>query len=130
SALCRGADRKLQGVWDPQVRSTIAQRFGAHQSEWGSEAMGMVSSHLDKYTADWASMFQEACEARLRGEQSETVMSLRMICLDGRLREVRALTRLLSEGDPQVLSKAVDAVNSLSGLSSCADVALLTAPTS
>ena len=38
---------------------------------------------LDDYAGRWATMHADACEAtRVRGEQPESVMQLRMSCLD------------------------------------------------
>ncbi|HVE83267.1 MAG TPA: tetratricopeptide repeat protein, partial [Myxococcales bacterium] len=129
--LCRGAERKLEGVWDEAVKAQVVERIRALDKPWAAETAQVVDSRLGKYAADWARMFQEACEAtRIRGEQSESVMSLRMICLDRRLKEVHALTQLLEHGDDQVLAKSVDAVHALSSLNGCADIALLTAPVS
>ena len=130
-SLCRGADRKLEGVWDGATKSQVVGRIRSLDKPWAAETATAVENRLGKYTADWAAMFQEACEAtRIRGEQSESVMSLRMICLDKRLQEVRALSRLLEQGDDSVLAKSVDAVHALSSLNGCADIALLTAPVS
>jgi tetratricopeptide (TPR) repeat protein len=131
SSLCRGADRKLEGVWDEPTKVEVMGRIRSLNKSWAAETASAVDHRLGKYAGDWASMFQEACEAtRVRGEQSESVMSLRMICLDKRLREMGALTRLLKQGDDQVLAKSVDAVHALSSLNGCADIDLLTAPVS
>ena len=130
-SLCRGGERKLAGVWDEQVKADVVGRIAAVDKPWAAEAAQVVDTRLGKYAADWAAMFQEACEAtRIRGEQSEAVMSLRMVCLDKRLKEVHALTSLLRSGDDSVLAKSVDAVHALSSLNGCADIALLTAPVS
>ena len=68
----------------------------------------------------------EACEATLvRGEQSPELMDLRMLCLDRRRGELRALVRALAvELDP---TKALDGAARLTPIASCADVTALSA---
>jgi tetratricopeptide (TPR) repeat protein len=74
-------------------------------------------------------MHGEACEAtRVRGDQSEDVMTLRMVCLDARLREMRALSDLFARGERDTIEHAVASVAALEPLSACADLAALTAP--
>jgi tetratricopeptide (TPR) repeat protein len=65
-------------------------------------------------------MHTDACQAtRVRGEQSEEVMQLRMECLDHRREELRALTDVLAQADPQVVQRAVGSATNLSGLDEC-----------
>jgi tetratricopeptide (TPR) repeat protein len=62
----------------------------------------------------------DACAAtRVRGEQSEEVMELRMECLDRRRQEVSALVEVLTHADAQVAQRAPRAVASLPGLDEC-----------
>jgi len=130
-SLCSGAARKLEGVWDQKVKAEVVGRIRTLDKPWAAEAATAVDNRLSRYTADWAAMHQEACEAtQIRGEQPESVMSLRMICLDKRLKEVHAVAQLLGKGDESVLAKAVDAVHALTSLGGCADIAALTAPIS
>jgi serine/threonine protein kinase/Tfp pilus assembly protein PilF len=131
SSMCRGAERKLEGIWDEPSRDMVVKQFQQTGKAWAAEAAQVVQGRLDRYAADWSAMFQEACEAtRLRGVQTEAVMSLRMICLDRRLKEIRELTHLMRTSDQSVLARSVDAVHALSSLSGCADVAALTSPIS
>ena len=58
---------------------------------------------------------------RLRGEQSEALLDLRIQCLDRHLGEIRALTALLALGEAGAVEKAVDASRALSSLEGCAD---------
>src|SRR5690606_15838985 len=82
-----------------------------------------VRRELDDYTAAWAREHREACEAtRLRGEQSEATLDLRMACLDRRLHEVRVVTGTLAAADVGVVENAVVAVNALGWLGACGDL--------
>ena len=128
-ALCRGAERKLAGAWDPGVRAAIARAFAASAVPSAGALATTVSGMLDDYATRWSAMHTEACEAtRLRGEQPESVMQLRMSCLDDRMRELRTLTGTLAGADAALVRKSADATAGLSSLQRCADVAALTAP--
>jgi tetratricopeptide (TPR) repeat protein len=70
----------------------------------------------------------EACEAtRIRGEQSEQLLDLRMACLDARRRDLRAFAAVLREADGDVVDKAIVAARALEPLAVCADTRSLTA---
>ncbi|MBI5547202.1 MAG: tetratricopeptide repeat protein, partial [Deltaproteobacteria bacterium] len=60
---------------------------------------------------------------RLRGEQSEELLDLRMQCLDERRRALVALTRTLEKPDALVVKNALSAVGALPALEGCADAA-------
>jgi hypothetical protein len=74
-------------------------------------------------------MHTDACEAtRVRGEQSDELLSLRMLCLDRRLTEVRTLTGLLAAADADGVTKAVDAALGLTSVAACANLEALRMP--
>lgn len=71
-------------------------------------------------------MRQDVCEAtRVRAEQSEVVMTLRMRCLDRRLDRLRALVTALGSADADASLRSADAARSLERLEDCADVEAL-----
>jgi tetratricopeptide (TPR) repeat protein len=124
--LCRGAERKLEGVWDDPVRARLRASFA--RAGIASQMVESVSAALDRYARGFVDGHTEACEAtRLRAEQPEPVLALRMSCLDGRLKELGALTSMLAGADRETAQKSLDAVSSLSSLRDCSDVAALTA---
>jgi tetratricopeptide (TPR) repeat protein len=132
--LCRGAERKLEGVWDERVHTQIERAFTATGLSSAPRIASSVAALLDDYAHRWTAMHTEACEAtRVRGEQSDGTLALRMSCLESRRQELSALTHLLSGSeqppDPQLTQKAVEAVGGLSPLALCADVASLTSAT-
>jgi tetratricopeptide (TPR) repeat protein len=128
--LCQGAERKLEGIWGPAVREQIEKAFVATGSPDAIPMVGRVSEVLDQYSRDWVAMHTDACEAtRVRGEQTDQVLSLRMICLDRQLQQLSALTKILSTADDRkTVERSFDAANALTGLRGCADVAALTSP--
>jgi len=121
-ALCGGAESKLSKVWDGSTQKGIEAAFLATQKPFAAETWRKVHEVLERYAQGWGAMHVDACQAtRVRGEQSEAVLSLRMACLDKRLKEFGALTEQFSQADDKVLERAMDAVNALSRLEPCAD---------
>ena len=127
--ICKGAEAKLAGIWDPPRTTAIEQAFVNTGKPFARAAFDGVKSQLDAHTRSWLAMHTEACEAtRLRAEQSEALLDLRMDCLRRRLDEVKALTDVFARADAQIVEKAVEAAQGVTPLQGCADVASLTAP--
>jgi tetratricopeptide (TPR) repeat protein len=120
SQLCRGAEAHLAGVWDEARRAALSAAFAPLPR--GPQLFEETRRGLDAWARGWTAMRSEACEAtRLRGEQSEELLDLRMGCLDQRLHETGALVELLLLGDKKLLGRAPNAVERLATLEACAD---------
>jgi tetratricopeptide (TPR) repeat protein/tRNA A-37 threonylcarbamoyl transferase component Bud32 len=127
--VCRGAEQQLVGVWDEPRRQAVQAAFLHTGKVFAQDAFAGAARALDEYTRRWVGMRQEACEAtRVRGEQSEELLDLRMECLGQRREEVRALVDLFTEADSDVVTKAVQAASGIAELSTCANAAALRAP--
>jgi len=127
--VCKGAEAKLAGIWDPPRTTAIERAFVSTGKPFARAAFAGIESQLDAHTRSWVAMHTEACEAtRLRAEQSEALLDLRMDCLRRRLDEVKALTDVFVRADAQIVEKAVEATQSVAPLQACADAASLTAP--
>jgi tetratricopeptide (TPR) repeat protein len=128
SMLCRGADGELADAWSAPRRQTIEQVFAASDAPYAVTAAAGVVAALDRYAASWTAMRTDACEAtRVRGEQSEDLLDLRMGCLDARKREMRALVDVFARADGKVVEKSVQAAQSLTPITGCADTQALRA---
>ena len=126
---CLDAARHLDGVWDDPLKAQIHAAFGATGRPFAEAAWLGVGKRLDGYAHDWVAMHTEACEAtRLRGEQSEHALDLRMTCLGQRRSELRALTGLLAGADSTVVEKALASAAALHAIAACADLTRLEAP--
>jgi eukaryotic-like serine/threonine-protein kinase len=126
--LCRGAEERWRGIWDTDRRATMRQAFLATGKPYAEAAWTGTAEFLDAYTASWAAMRGEACEAtRVRGEQPESVLALRMACLDRSQTEVSSLTAAYAAADSEVVENAVAAARFLPDLRHCADTASLLA---
>jgi tetratricopeptide (TPR) repeat protein len=121
--LCTGFEAKLAGVWDDTVREKVRVAFLKTERSYAEDTFGRVRRTLDGYTSAWVGMNRESCEAtKIKGEQSDKLMDLRMLCLNRRLGETRALTEVFAaRTDAEVLDKAVQASMGLIPLSQCAD---------
>ena len=123
SLLCTGAELNLKGVWDAPTQAAIHQAFLKTQVPFAEDAWKGVSQQLSLYANAWTRMHQSACAAtRIRGEQSDLVLGLRMDCLDRRIEDLSALTHSFSHLDDRMLAKAFAATQGLTSVDVCADV--------
>jgi eukaryotic-like serine/threonine-protein kinase len=129
SLFCQGAAQKLRGVWDADRRAQVRGAFESTAAAGADGAFARVAHTLDGYAGGWIDMHTSACEAaRLRGEQSEELLDLRMQCLAERLDALRATVDVLAVADSTVVAKASSAVTALPPLDDCASPVLLRAP--
>jgi tetratricopeptide (TPR) repeat protein len=127
-AVCRGAERKLSGIWDGTRKAQVKSAFERTGKPYAPDAWRAVERALDVYARGWVEMRTDACEAtHLRGEQSEEMLDRRVECLDAHLRQLSALTKLFSEADGDVVSRSVEASLALPGHAECANTAALKA---
>jgi tetratricopeptide (TPR) repeat protein len=126
--LCKGADNKVAGVWDAQRRDAIEKAFLATDRPFAQKTLAITTKKLDDYARAWSRMYTESCEAtRLRGEQSEQVMTLRSTCLEQNVRELGELVTVLGAADGKVVERAIAATSALTPLADCADIKTLLA---
>ena len=124
--ICSGAERKLAGVWDEGRRDAVRKAFLATNKPYAEATWRGVAAALDTHTRAWVAMHEEACTAtRVRGEQSEALLDLRVRCLSQSLAEVKALVDVLEGADAALVERAPKAVGGLGGLSTCADAEAL-----
>lgn len=118
--LCRRAAQRLAGIWDPPRQRAIEQAFGRTAVPYARDAFAGVAQVLDEYTRRWVAQRTEACEAtQVRGEQSQELLDRRMVCLERRLGEAKALSDLYTQADAQVVESAVQAASRLPSLDAC-----------
>ncbi|MHB8874913.1 MAG: tetratricopeptide repeat protein [Myxococcaceae bacterium] len=118
---CDGGEAKLKGVWDGPRRELVQKAFTGTGKAYAEDAFRGVDEAMGRWTRSWSSMRLEACEAtRVRGEQSEELLYLRMVCLERKLAQARALSQLLTQAGPEVVENAVKAANALDSVAACA----------
>jgi len=127
---CRGAEAKLAGVWDAQLREQTRRAFAATNLPGAEAAWSAAAAPLDRYAADWIAMRTEACEATaVRHQQPADLLDLRIACLDERLHGLSAVSRLFARADADTVTHASAVAGGLGSLSGCADANALRAPT-
>src|SRR5262249_47931825 len=126
--LCSGAESESGEVWGPAAQQSVEQALLATGAPYAADTWRRTRQNVDDYMARWRAMHRDTCAAtRLRGEQSEAVMTARMACLDRRREEVGALVQVLAGADRDVASKAVQASMALTSVEACRDVTALMA---
>jgi tetratricopeptide (TPR) repeat protein len=117
---CRGGAQKLAGVWDDTTRRAGRAAFAATQKPFAAAAWGYVERTLDRGGAAWVEQWTQACEAtRVRGEQSEELLDLRMDCLDARRLEIKALVDQLTRADEELVKNASKETQSVIDFDQC-----------
>jgi tetratricopeptide (TPR) repeat protein len=125
--VCSGSAQRLAGAWDGTQKLALQAAFAKSGKPYAAKAAEATTHGLDDYAAAWVAMHGDTCEAtRIRGEQAESVMALRMACLDQRRQELAALVRLFAAADDTTVERAVQAVQALPPVSACANVQALT----
>jgi tetratricopeptide (TPR) repeat protein len=128
AALCSGAASRFAEVWGPVQREAIREAFAATSVPYGAGAASRVAAVLDGHRDRWIAMDTRSCRAtRVTGEQPEDVQRLRMICLERRRKEVRALVDVLAAADPAAVESSVAAALRLPPVEACGDIDALTA---
>jgi tetratricopeptide (TPR) repeat protein len=122
SRMCRGAAQKFVGIWDDERHQAVQKAFAATGKPFAKAVFATTKGALGDYLRKWTGMYTETCEAtRVRGDQSEAVMELRMECMERRRQEVRALVDVFAHADAQVAQRAPQAVASLPDLDECSN---------
>jgi tetratricopeptide (TPR) repeat protein len=124
---CAGGEARLTGVWDDARKHAVHAAFVATGTPFAEETWPRVATRLDAYTGAWVDMHRAACRAtRVERRQSDTLLDLRMQCLDRRLDALRALgDAWVASVDAEALRRAVDAAGALPAIDACANAAAL-----
>jgi tetratricopeptide (TPR) repeat protein/predicted Ser/Thr protein kinase len=124
---CRGAEQQLAGIWDDARRVEVHDAMLGIGKPYATAAWERTEHALDAYAKAWAAMHEQACEATtVRGEQSATVLDLRMACLHRAAVDLHATVDALADADADVVQEAHELVAGLRPLSRCADIEALT----
>jgi tetratricopeptide (TPR) repeat protein/predicted Ser/Thr protein kinase len=127
-SVCEGGPERWASAWSPARAAAVTDALVATGRPHAADTATRVREGLDAYGAALVAMHHDACAAtRLRGEQSDALLDLRMTCLGERLIEVDALARHLAVADSEAADLAVSAVAALTPVAACGDVAALTA---
>jgi len=124
-ARCLGSQERVDAVWSADRRRTLSTHFASLGAD-GAARFASVSQLLERTLGGWAQMHRENCEAtRVRGDQSDQLFAARGACLNRRLLEVDATLEVLASTTRDSLSRATDAVTTLTPISVCANTSAL-----
>ncbi|MCP4449680.1 MAG: tetratricopeptide repeat protein [Myxococcales bacterium] len=117
-AVCQNVSERLDGTWDAKAEERISDAF-TQAGRPGDYAR--LQGAVDMYTSNWVSVRTRVCEAtHFVGDQSDSLMDLRMSCLDQRLGYLGELMGQLDAGAKGLLlDKAVMAAVRLPSLDAC-----------
>ena len=120
-----GASEKLAGAWDADKIGRVHDALTKSAKPSTGEVWSRTKRLLDEYALAWVKMRTEACqEARHASRQVEdAALGARLVCLDWRLRELRALTDLLST-ESNLGHGSIDAATALVPIADCANAAM------
>lgn len=122
---CDQPDTRLDSVWTPERRASLAQEFAA-AATIGGDTWTAVERRIDDHLQGWVTQRADACEAtHVRGEQSEDALDLRMRCLERRALEVESLLASFEGIEARGVYGALQATERLGELSVCADLEFL-----
>ena len=126
---CDGAAQRLVHVWDPETKAAVKTAFLAVHKPFAQPAYDGLARALDAYAGEWTAAVTASCKAtRASGEQSEQVMSVREVCFEQRLDELRALTSLLASADARIVEKGDQIAFGLEPIRRCANIEVLLEP--
>jgi tetratricopeptide (TPR) repeat protein len=122
-SLCARGPEVLAQTWNDSSREAARAAFLAADRPFAAHAWAQTEAALDTYAGEWVAMYGEACEAtRVRGDQSEAALDLRMRCLDRRQGELAALLAVFAEADVKTVTHALEASDALKPVASCGDL--------
>ncbi len=120
---CERGDDEIATTWNADTRASLHDALLAGNATYGQTTWDRVAHVLDGYAVDWATMYRDACEAaKVRHEESDEALDLRMSCLDARQEELAAVVALLHQVDEDTTQNAIQLSAALTPLTRCADV--------
>lgn len=125
---CRASAERLGDAWNDQARDRARAAFEATGLTFAQVSWEHARDVLDGYAKDWVAARVDACEAaRVRRDQTEAQLALRLACLDRRLDELSTMASSLAGADAALVGQAPEAVTRLTPLAGCANLRALEA---
>jgi tetratricopeptide (TPR) repeat protein len=123
---CTGAASVFASAWNAERRTALETTFARAPLQYATAAAQGVVGALDRYAVDWTAAHTEACRAtRIRGEQTEVMLDMRMVCLERRRQAAAALVDTLVSADAAGITRSVEAALALPDVAICSDIAAL-----
>jgi tetratricopeptide (TPR) repeat protein/predicted Ser/Thr protein kinase len=104
---CQAGAAAIDGAWNEGRRTALGRIYQAVDE---AAAWQALRGRLDRYSGAWRAMHAETCSATFsERRQSEAMLDLRMVCLDGRRAALDAFVAGLVKGSPAQLVAAAGA---------------------
>jgi tetratricopeptide (TPR) repeat protein len=125
---CRPPTARVAAAWGLERQALVAANLAAHDPA-AAERAAAVGAVLDPGLAAWSDAYVGACRAtRVDGAQSDTMLDLRVRCLDRWLARADAVAgRLQTATAPRAIADAVAGIYQIGDLAACSDVDALRA---
>jgi tetratricopeptide (TPR) repeat protein len=125
ASVCAAAAQRLDGVWDVDHKRAVRAAVVGHRTIYGPTLSNAIEHALDAYAGRWIAMHTEACEATaIHHDQPDSVLAVRMACLDQRRQELEQAVVLLADGATPP-DHALEVATALSPVAGCADLPAL-----
>ena len=125
-APCQGGPALIEPMWNEARAQEVDTALTKSELAYAAKVSAETRQRLDAYAEGWVRNHTEACEAtRVRQEQSEAVLDLRMRCLEQRRRVLGATVDRLRAADPAAVRDAVQIASRLPATDRCARIDLL-----
>jgi tetratricopeptide (TPR) repeat protein len=123
---CRDSAAEIESTWGADARARVDRALRDTKASFAESTALRVAAAFDRHAEAWSAMHRDACEAtKVRREQSDEALDLRMKCLAARKAELGDAVALLTTADVAVTQKAVELATGLTPIDRCADVAVL-----
>ncbi len=129
ATACAHSADGLTRVWNDQRKASIRESFIATRAPFAGKMAQAFTDRIDQLGRNWTAMRTDNCNStRVRGEQSDELMDLKMACLDQQLGGLDALANAFSHDvTASMVEKALGAADALPSIDQCADAKQLRA---
>ncbi|MEQ9503273.1 MAG: serine/threonine-protein kinase [Deltaproteobacteria bacterium] len=125
-ARCDGPPRSFASTYGATRRAEITEAVRATKAAYAETSVAAIDAAFDRHIAKVRAMERDACEAtHVRHEQSEPLLSTRMLCLEERAQELAALSDGLAKVDAASVGRVANALATLTPVEVCADLEYL-----
>ncbi|MCK6547345.1 tetratricopeptide repeat protein [Myxococcota bacterium] len=123
---CAPPAELLAGTWDPATSQRARDALAATKSPFAADTARLAVAGLDRYAARLLAEHRAACEAtHVHNVQSEELLDLRMECLAGKQRALKAASAVMIERPASAAEHIAELVAELGEPSACADTRVL-----
>ncbi len=120
---CKGVGDELLGPWNDERKAGLRAAFAATDVAYADDSATRTIARLDLWAANWQAQRRQVCTAtRVRGDQSDELLDLRMLCLNRRLQDFDALLTVFTEADAGVVERSIAAAHGLADPKECSTV--------